>query len=116
VSESRFQTLPGDCAWGNTLPFPDPAKQVLGHTTRSRLRRYVLANRRINHPVAFLPLLLQPAFQFVTTVRGGAAAYEPFNNYEACCPSGRISRAAGNAAPSFPMRHQRQQRGIYRNR
>ena len=56
----------------------------------------------------FCHCFVNPAFEFVTTVRGGAAAYEPLNNYEACCPSGRISRAAGNAAPSFPMRHQRQ--------
>ena len=40
----------------------------------------------------------------------------PINPPQVCRPSGRLSRAAGKAAPSFPMRHQRQQRGVYPSR
>ena len=62
-------------------------------------------------------LSLQPAFQIRNHGRRRCNRVRAaLTNYEACRPSGRLSRAAGKAAPSFPMRHQRQQRGVYSNR
>jgi hypothetical protein len=76
----------------------------------------------LEQKILIVGLLARACTQYIAQEEGAGAKVRSFglrcplaveDTLRVGRPSGRLSRAAGKAAPSFPTRHQRQQRGIH---